>query len=723
MSEVTNPLDIFDALGWGEMKKSGSQMLCECPFCGKEKMYVDPVKTIFSCKVCGVEGNNVTVMDRMFNKVYRAARDGSDFKNISAYRSPLPSKAFALDTNLGYDPIQDRYVWIVRKPSGMPVSLRTWKFPTKKEKNSTGRWSYKKTAVHNLRGCHLGLLGAEALDDAGRQEETVYICEGEWDRIAMMWMLDQLDLAGIVLGLPGASNFAPKWTEYFKNRAVVGMYDHDEPGKQGTLRCQSKIGGVVKSLKFMHWTSDKKDGYDVDDLVKENLDELEQAWKYVQDNLKNSPTGVATAQGVLRTSTDRQKEQEDLKPIDLPQVYAAFDKWLKVTNHDLLDVCMATAWTLYLPGNPLWMFAVAPPSGSKSEIIMPISAWHRVHALSSMTSKSLISGFVGPGNSDPSLLSALNGQRVVIAIKDLTPILQGRPEERDEIFGILRDAYDGQCTRTFGNGIRRSYNDLHFTIIAGVTPAIDIANQTALGERFLKFRADRDTDRVDDIDRAIRAISNCGSEDAMRTELRDAAIRSLIRPFDVSNVPRPGPESAREIATLAKIAAGIRGVAPTERGSDLQTMSPLIEAPTRLATQFVKFGQGLSLHYGLRSLDDMRVRRLIRRVALHTPSSVDTKIAQILYGWHTQRGMTMSEIADKINGIGKETVSITLRRFLRTGVVRTRKDGSAYFARLTDEMYQYMRQTWYFDGLPKTDVYYRSDFPVRAPTFVIKARQ
>ncbi len=723
MSDEKEPLDIFDALGWGELKKSGSQMMCECPFCGKEKMYVDPVKTTFSCKVCGVEGNNVTVMDRMFTKIFRPGRDGVDFKNISLYRAPLPPKAFALDTNLGYDPIQDRYVWIVRKPNGMPLSLRTWKFPAKKEQDEKGKWKFKKTAVHNLRGCHLGLLGAEALGDKVRAAETVYICEGEWDRVAMMWMLDQLDLPGIVLGLPGASNFAPKWVEWFAGRDVVGLYDHDEPGKQGTLRCQGKIGGVVKSLKFLHWSGGKRDGYDIDDLVKENLDDLETAWKYLQDNLKSSATGAATAQGVLRTGNDRQKEQEDLKPITLPELYATYDKWLKVTNHDLLDVCMATCWTLYLPGNPLWMFAIAPPSGSKSEVIMPISAWHRVHALSSMTSKSLISGFVGPGNSDPSLLSALNGQRVVIAIKDLTPILQGRAEERDEIFGILRDAYDGNVTRTFGNGIRRSYDDLHFTVLAGVTPAIDIANQTALGERFLKFRADRDTDRVDDVDRAIRAIGNCGSEDAMRSELRDAAVRSLIRPFDPASVPRPGPESAREIAILAKLAASIRGVAPTERGTDLQTMAPLTEAPTRLATQFVKFGQGLALHYGLRSLDDLRVRRLIRRVALHTPSSVETKIAQVLYGWHRKGGIPLPEFMELANGLSRETVSRTLQRFARTGIARARKDGKAVFYTFTDQVYSWMRETWYFDGLPKTDVFHRSDFPIRTPTLTMKVRR
>ncbi len=714
-----DPLDIFEAVGWGPFKDSGSQKLCECPFCGKNKMYVDPKKTLFSCKVCGVEGNNVTVMDRMHTKIYRKGRDGSDFKKISEYRAPLPSSAFALDPNLGYDPLLDRFTWLVRKPNGMPVSLRTWKFPKQKEKVK-GEWKYKKTAVHNLRGCNLGLLGAEALGDDARKEETVYICEGEWDRIAWMFLLDELDLPGIVLGLPGASNFSPAWTEYFKNRTVVALYDNDEPGKQGTIKCQSRLGPVVKSLQFLHWDAARKDGFDIDDLVKTNLKTLKAAWDYVQKNLKFDTTGVTTAQGVLRTATDRQKEQQDLEPISLEEMYRVFDKWLKTDNHDLLDVCMATAWTLFLPGNPLWMFAVAPPSGSKSEIIMPISAWHKVHALSSMTSKSLISGYMGPGGSDPSLLSALNGQRVVIAIKDLTPILQGRPDERDEIFGILRDAYDGSISRTFGNGIKRTYDDLHFTVLAGVTPAIDIANQTALGERFLKFRADRDTDRENDIERAIRAISNCGSEDKMRADLRDACIRCLSRPFEAGRVPVPSDSIGREIAVLAKLTASIRGVAPMEKGSGIQSMSPLIEAPTRLATQFVKFSQGLALHYGSNTLDDQRIRRLVRRVSLHTSGSVETKVAQVLYGWHTKTGMMHGELAEKIYGIGRETISHIVQKFVRTGVATTRRDGNASFAKLTQKTYDYMREVRFFDDLPKSDVYYRSDFPKREPTMMIK---
>ena len=44
------------------------------------------------------------------------------------------------------------------------------------------------------------------------------------------------------------------------------------------------------------------------------------------------------------------------------------------------------------------------------------------------------------GGGDPSLMAKLDGNPAALIIKDLTPLLQGKDTERDEVFGILRDA-------------------------------------------------------------------------------------------------------------------------------------------------------------------------------------------------------------------------------------------------------------------------------------------
>jgi uncharacterized protein (DUF983 family) len=60
MSEQ-EPTPIFDVLGW-DLEKQGNQLVGECPFCGKKKLYANPVTTKWDCKACGEYGNNVTAI-------------------------------------------------------------------------------------------------------------------------------------------------------------------------------------------------------------------------------------------------------------------------------------------------------------------------------------------------------------------------------------------------------------------------------------------------------------------------------------------------------------------------------------------------------------------------------------------------------------------------------------------------------------------------------------
>jgi hypothetical protein len=721
MSDEPDPLEIFQALGW-ELESSGSQKVCFCPFCGKKKLYVNPKTTTWDCKVCLEKGNSVTVLRSMHEKVYRPALDEKAIAKLAAYRG-VPEEAFQLTPSLGYDTDSGRYTWLVCKLNGMPTSLRTFVLPKPGKKN----------AVRALKGTHLGLLGGELLGDEDRKSEPVYVCEGEWDMHAWMWVLNEAGKPGIVVALPGAGVFGKDWIGWFNGREVIGLYDCDEAGRAGSVRCWERIRPVAKSVKFCHWPTGEDegahpDGWDVHDLVKQNLGSPVKAYDYVHGLLKVTPTGQATDSNALVGNDDRRNSQEELPPITVEELHKVFSKWLLLRNHDLLDVTMAVMWTLYLPGNPLWMFIVAPPSGSKSETIMPISAWWRVHALSNMTSKSLISGFQGPGGSDPSLLSALDGTRAALAIKDLTPLLQGRPEERDEVFGILRDAYDGSVSKVFGNGLRREYKALHFTMLAGVTPSIDTISSVALGERFLKFRADRDLDREDDIERAVRAISNCGQEDQMREELRDACVRSLVRPFDPLRVPRPSPDVTQHVAKLAWLIANMRAVAPTEKGSDRQTMSPMAEAPPRLATQFIKFSQGLALHFESDDLNDPRITRLLCRVALHTIDVITASIVHVLYSGHSSTGCDMQAIAILCKKYSRETIRDVLVRLCRIGFVDPVKQDTQLAYRLTDNVYELLRTTKLYHDLPSTDVHYRTDMsvhadiPLRKPVLTIKRK-
>jgi hypothetical protein len=650
-----------------------------------------------------LSGNAVTAMLKMHQEVYRPALNDARIADLVKYRG-IPDDAFRTTTNLGYDPIQCRYVWLVSKPNGMPNSLRTFVLPKKKGKN----------AVRAMKGAKLGLLGGEQLGDESRKHEPVFICEGEWDFHALSWVLMEAGQNGIVTAVPGAGVFNKDWAGWFANREVIVCFDCDEAGRTGSVRIYEKLRGVAKDLKFLHWPrmdqneeNGRPDGFDVHDLVREYKTEPQLALTFIQKHLKITPTGELTKPDALVGNDDRRSKQEDLDPIGIQELYDAFDKWLLLSNHDLIDITMGVLWTLHLPGNPLWMFIIAPPSGSKSETLMPASAWWRCHALSNMTSKSLISGFKGPGDSDPSLFAALDGQRAAIAIKDMTPLLQGNTMEREEVFGILRDAYDGSVSKSFGNGIRRDYKKLHFTMLVGVTPAIDAAADTSMGERFLKFRADRDLDRSDDIERALRAIQNCGSEDQMREELQDACVRALMRPFDPSMVKTPTETFTHTISILAFCVARLRAVAPIISGTDRQVMHPVIEASPRLATQFVKLAQGLALHFEADSLEDERVLKLVRRVALHTVDTISASIAHVLFYVHCKEGVKIDVICAFLPSLSRDTIRDAIIRYCRLKMLDINKPDGANHYRFTDTLYSVLKKSEIFLHLPPTDIHYK----------------
>jgi hypothetical protein len=159
-------------------------------------------------------------------------------------------------------------------------------------------------------------------------------------------------------------------------------------------------------------------------------------------------TGTNSVAGIPATKS---------KPITLPELYSEYQKWLHMPSLDALKIMYGGALANVLTGDPVWLFLVAPPGGMKSELLMSLSGSQRVHALTALTPHTLISGaqYGGGSKGDPSLLPQLNNK--IVIIKDFTTLLTMHYTQRDEIFGTLRDAYDGSTEKVFGNGVKRSY--------------------------------------------------------------------------------------------------------------------------------------------------------------------------------------------------------------------------------------------------------------------------
>ena len=104
-------------------------------------------------------------------------------------------------------------------------------------------------------------------------------------------------------------------------------------------------------------------------------------------------------------------------------------------------------------------------------------------------------------------------------LKDFTTVLSLHRDARSEILGALREIYDGEFSKDFGNGQSVSWSG-RLGFLAGVTPVIDRHHQVlaVLGQRFLMLRLPpEDRDAI-----TLRALAMRGREAEIRADLREA---------------------------------------------------------------------------------------------------------------------------------------------------------------------------------------------------------
>jgi|CXWL01.1.fsa_nt_gi hypothetical protein len=367
----------------------------------------------------------------------------------------------------------------------------------------------------------------------------------------------------------------------------------------------------------------------------------------VLDKLRNAALAV--------TADNKKKEIERIKarwtaaksppppptPISLSQARQVFNKWLEDTDSDLLDVVFGAVMAHRLDGDPVWLFIVGAPGDGKTEMIRALQRDPTIFMLSSLKPAALISGFQNDDGSDPSLLPKLDGK--VLIVKDFTTVLTMPNEARAEILGTLRDAYDGEAGKAFGNGEVRSYVS-RFGLLAAVTPVIEsywgVSQQ--LGERFLRLRL-KSRGRVSKVG---RALTNTDAETNMRGELAGAALGVLAQSGRTATVPT---EIASRLIHLADFVSRARSEVSRDGKGTVQYM-PIPEVGTRIGKALKKLAIGIAIARGLQAVD-ADVMRIVQRVAVDSVPSVRAKLLRVLWKLRDSFQPT-SEIAEtaEVNG-------------------------------------------------------------------------
>ena len=322
----------------------------------------------------------------------------------------------------------------------------------------------------------------------------------------------------------------------------------------------------------------------------------------------------------------------------------AATRLLSLADPAVVDVVLAVLIANQIDGDALWMVLVAPPSSGKTELLVAASYAPDSRLLSTLTKKTLISGYKLEGGTDrePSLLEQLKHKTLIL--KDFTTIMTLHRDDRSEILGVLREAYDGRVSKSFGN--LKTYEWAgKMGLLAGCTPAIDghWAVLSALGERFVFFRLPSGgmDERLEQARKALEASGNGGE---LRKELGEAMKRAYEEGFQRRGenqgqvtISRPAEKT---LIALAELVA--RGRAPVQRDGYTRGVVglPEPEGPGRLVKQLRQLMVGLCIIHGKHEPGEEELA-ILRKVARDTMPPLR---ATILGALGTGAAMTQSDL-------------------------------------------------------------------------------
>ena len=208
----------------------------------------------------------------------------------------------------------------------------------------------------------------------------------------------------------------------------------------------------------------------------------------------------------------------------------------------------------------------------------------------------------------------------------------------------------------------RDYQDLRFSMVAGVTDIINGDNRATLGERFLKIDMIGHQPRRDELVRA--AIRGAVNKDSRSPRLQDAGLGFLDNLRVPENLPVLSDEMLERLVALSQLIALLRAGVERERGGGL-AYRQRPESGGRLGTQLVRLGIALSIVMQRDTIDD-ECYRLMQKVALDTAIGFNLELVDALS--KHPGGSTVAELSDQIQ-LSSTTVDSRMKDLQELGAV------------------------------------------------------
>ena len=213
------------------------------------------------------------------------------------------------------------------------------------------------------------------------------------------------------------------------------------------------------------------------------------------------------------------------EPRSIDEAIELFERWLILKDRTPLYAVFGAVAANLLPGDPVWLGLIAPPSSAKTEILNSLSKLPDVVQVSSLSPASFLSSTSKKDQDKEATggLLAQIGEFGIIVLKDFTTMLSLRPEARQEVFAVLREVFDGRYTRHVGTdgGRALAWNGKVGLVFAS-TETFDRHHSvnSAMGDRYLLCRI---APVVGQFERALDHVGE--ATDRMRRELSEVVER------------------------------------------------------------------------------------------------------------------------------------------------------------------------------------------------------
>lgn len=481
----------------------GTQGVGDCPFCGESrKFFVVVGDGRWNCRRCATGnenggGNEASFLALLWERSVKATPDTA-YRELAASRGLMPEtlKAWGVARSL----ITGEWLVPGHGVDGKVKQLYRWI-------TIDGQRRLAATpGQHAMHGLHLW-------DD---KKPEVYVCEGPWDGMALWETLNTTRvLKGVychtktqgvttllgksnVVAVPGAGTFLPYWLSLFAGKKATFLYDSDHEkttadgkvvppvGHAGMRRACGVLLGCKhppEELRYLHWGDEGYDptlptGYDVRDWLARGASPQDRSTLVgkLLVKAKTAPLEWKTDPAALEDRTAQCSRWADL--------VAQWEKAMRWTEglDRALSVMLASAASTQMVGSQLWVQVVSPPSTGKTQLCDALGTSYKyVKEVGNFTG--LHSGMQtdSEGKEDNSTLVTLKDKTFVV--KDGDTLLKN--PAREKILSQVRDAYDTNCSVSYGNKIKREYRGLRFTFVMCGTESLLELDSADLGARFL----------------------------------------------------------------------------------------------------------------------------------------------------------------------------------------------------------------------------------------------